>query len=97
MKVLVTGATGNVGSLLVPELIQRGADVRIFTRKEPSQDTVPKGVEVALGDLLDPESVTRAIKGVDKLFLLNAVSPSELTEALIGYGIARRDGVKHIT
>jgi uncharacterized protein YbjT (DUF2867 family) len=97
MKILVTGATGNIGSLLVPELIQRGADVRIFTRKQPNQDAVPKGVEVAVGDLLDPESVTRAMEGIDKLFLLNAVSPSELTEALIGFGIARRAGVKHVT
>jgi len=97
MKVLVTGATGNVGSLLVPELIQRGADVRILTRKEPNRDTVPKKVEVAVGDLLDPESVTRAMEGIDKLFLLNAVGQSELMEALIGLGIARRAGVKHVT
>jgi uncharacterized protein YbjT (DUF2867 family) len=73
MKVLVTGATGNVGSLLVPELIKRGADVRIFTRNQPNQDAFPKEVEVAVGDLLDPESVTRAMEGIDKLFLLNAV------------------------
>ncbi len=97
MKVLVTGATGNVGSLLVPELIKRGADVRIFTRKQPNQDAVPKEVEVAIGDLLDPESVTRAMEGIDKLFLLNAVGQSELLEALIGFGIARRAGVKHVT
>jgi uncharacterized protein YbjT (DUF2867 family) len=97
MKVLVTGATGNVGSLLVPELIRRGADVRILTRKVPNRDTVPKKVEVAIGDLLDPESVTRAMEGIDKLFLLNAVGPSELMEALIGFGIARRAGVKHVT
>lgn len=97
MKVLVTGATGTVGSLLVPELIKRGVDVRIFTRKQPNQDAVPKEVEVAVGDLLEPESVTRAMEGIDKLFLLNAVGQSELLEALIGFGIARRAGVKHVT
>jgi uncharacterized protein YbjT (DUF2867 family) len=46
MKVLVTGATGKVGSLLVTELIKRGADVRIFTRNQPSPKAVPKEVEV---------------------------------------------------
>jgi uncharacterized protein YbjT (DUF2867 family) len=97
MSVLVTGATGNVGSLLVPELIKRGADVRIFTRKQPNQDAFPKEVEVAIGDLLDPESVARAMEGIDKLFLLAAVSPSELMEAMIGFGMARRAGVKHVT
>lgn len=44
MKVLVTGATGKVGSLLVTELIERGADVRIFTRNEPN----PKAVRTRL-------------------------------------------------
>jgi uncharacterized protein YbjT (DUF2867 family) len=97
MRVLVTGATGNVGSLLVPELIKRGADVRTFTRKQPNQDAYPKKVETAIGDLLDAESVARAMEGIDKLFLLAAVSPSELMEAMIGFGMARRAGVKHVT
>ena len=97
MKVLVTGATGNVGKLLVKQLIDRGAEVRIFTRKEPQQDLFPEQVEVAIGDLLDPDSVARALDGIEKLFLLNAVGQSELTEALIGLGLARRLSVKHIT
>ena len=97
MKVLVTGATGNVGSLLVPELIKRGADVRTFTRKQPNQDAYPENVETAIGDLLDAESVARAMEGIDKLFLLAAVSPSELMEAMIGFAMARRAGVKHVT
>jgi uncharacterized protein YbjT (DUF2867 family) len=97
MKILVTGATGNVGRLLVKQLIDRGTAVRIFTRKQPQQNQYPNEVEVAVGDLLDPDSVANAMKGIDKLFLLNAVSPSELTEALIGFGIARRVGVRHIT
>ena len=35
MKVLVTGATGTVGSELVKALLQRGAEVRAFTRTQP--------------------------------------------------------------
>jgi uncharacterized protein YbjT (DUF2867 family) len=97
MKVLVTGATGKVGSLLVTELIERGTDVRILTRNEPNPKAVPNEVEVAVGNLLDPESVARAMEGIDKLFLLNALGPSELTEALIGFGMARRARVKHVT
>ena len=97
MKVLVTGATGNIGKLLAKELTERGADVRALTRHQPRHGLFPNGVDVAIGDLLDPVSVARSMEDVDKLFLLNAVSPSELTEALIGFGIARRLGVKHIT
>ncbi len=97
MKILVTGGTGNVGRLVVKELLARGAEVRILARKQPSEGTLPAGVEVALGDMLNPVSLEQAMQGVDKLFLLNAVVPDELTQALIGYGVARRVGIKHLT
>ena len=97
MKILVTGATGNVGSLVVTELLKRGAEVRALVRKQPKAGKLPAGVEVAIGDLLDPVSVERAMQGADKLFLLNAVVTDELTQALIAYGIAKRIGLKHVT
>ena len=97
MKILVTGGTGNVGGALVGELLRRGADVRVLSRRQPAEGKLPAGVEVAVGDLLDPVSVEQAMQGVDKLFLLNAVTADELTQALIAYGIARRVGLKHIT
>lgn len=97
MKVLVVGGTGNVGSRVVTELLKRGAEVRALVRKQPEAGKLPAGVEVAIGDLLDPVSVERAMQGVDKLFLLNAVVTDELTQALIAYGIAKRIGLKHVT
>src|ERR1019366_5146197 len=97
MKILVTGGTGNVGGMVVKELLKRGAKVRVLARKQPDEGKVPTGVEVAIGDLLDPVSVEKAMQGVDKLFLLNAVVTDELTQALIAYGIAKRIGLKHVT
>jgi uncharacterized protein YbjT (DUF2867 family) len=97
MKVLVVGGTGNVGSGVVTELLKRGAEVRALVRKQPEAGKLPADVEVAIGDLLDPVSVERAMQGVDKLFLLNAVVTDELTQALIAYGIAKRIGLKHVT
>ena len=49
-----------------------------------------------VGDLLDPVSVQKALDGVDKLYLLNAVSPDELTQGLIAYDLARKLKLKHI-
>ena len=86
MKVLVTGATGNVGSGVVAELLKRGTDVRALIRKPEDAHKLPARVEVAIGDLLDPVAVEEAMKGVDKLFLLNAVTADELTQALITFG-----------
>jgi uncharacterized protein YbjT (DUF2867 family) len=97
MRILVTGGTGNVGGAVVKELRKRGAKVRVLARKQPEEGKLPAGVEVAIGDLLDPGSVEQAMQGVDRLFLLNAVAADELTQALIAYGIARRVGLKHVT
>jgi uncharacterized protein YbjT (DUF2867 family) len=97
MKVLVTGATGTVGSEVVKALLQRGADVRAFARKHPEPGTFPRAVEIAGGDLSDPVSVAEALKGVDKLFLLIGNVPDEFTQALTAYGLAKKAGLKHVT
>ena len=97
MKILVTGATGRVGSEVVKALLQRGADVRALTRKQPKPGTFPSAVEIALGDLTDPVSIAEALKSVDKLFLLNGGSPDELTQALIAYSLSKKAGLKHLT
>jgi uncharacterized protein YbjT (DUF2867 family) len=97
MKVLVTGATGTVGSELVNELLQRGAQVRALVRKQPKAGTFPGAVEIAIGDLTDPVSVAEALQGVDKLFLLNGNVPDELTQGLTAYGLAKKTGLKHVT
>jgi uncharacterized protein YbjT (DUF2867 family) len=94
MKILVTGGTGHVGSEVVKELQKRKADVRLLVRKQEA--AAPEGVQVVVGDLLDPVSVEKALHGVDKLYLLNAVTPDELTQGLIAYDLARKLKLKHI-
>ena len=54
MKILVTDGTGNVGGAVVKELLKRGAKVRVLARKQPEEGKLSAGVEVAIGDLLDP-------------------------------------------
>ena len=62
MRVLVTGGTGRVGSMLLPELLKRGTDVRVLARSASVESRLPSTVEIAQGDLLDPVSVARARK-----------------------------------
>jgi uncharacterized protein YbjT (DUF2867 family) len=97
MKILVTGATGTVGGEVVKALLQRRADVRALTRKQPRPGTFPGAVEIALGDLSDPVSVAEAMKGVDELFLLIGNVADEFTQALTAYGLAKKAGLKHVT
>lgn len=94
MKILVIGGTGQVGSAVVKELLNRRADLRLIVRK--TSRAVPEGVEIAIGDLLDPPTVAKALDNVDKLYLLNAVTPDELTQGLIAYGLAKRMNLKHV-
>jgi nucleoside-diphosphate-sugar epimerase len=63
MKILVTGATGKVGSRLVQRLVRRGDDVRALVRDKSKLDA--KGVSAVVGDLLDPASLAAAVKGID--------------------------------
>jgi nucleoside-diphosphate-sugar epimerase len=66
MKILVTGATGKVGSRLTKRLGQRGNDVRALVR-DPARaaDLLGDRTELAKGDLLDLESLAAAVRGVD--------------------------------
>ncbi|MGJ4901470.1 SDR family oxidoreductase [Bradyrhizobium sp. HKCCYLS2058] len=95
MTILVTGATGNVGRRVVEQLVKRGADVRALVR-DPAKANFPAGVQIAQGDLLDIDSLRGAFSGVSTLFLLNAVTSDEFTQALVALNIAREAGIERI-
>jgi len=66
MKILVTGATGKVGSRIVRNLARRGALVRALVRDLARAEPLrAERIELAAGDLLDPASLVAAVDGVD--------------------------------
>ena len=95
MTILVIGATGRVGRHVVDQLVQRDADVRVLTRN-PTKATFPADVEVVQGDLLDIDALRAAFSGVSTLFLLNAVTGDEFTQAIITLNVAREAGVERV-
>src|SRR5829696_6297771 len=95
MSILVTGGTGTVGSPLVKELTARRADVKVLTR-DPSKLAGRQGVTAVQGNLLEPATVRRVFDGVDSVFLLNPVSQTEASEALMALSGMRLARVKRI-
>ena len=95
MTILVIGATGRVGRHVVEQLVARDAAVRVLTR-DPAKAAFPTGVEVAKGDLLDIDALRAAFVGVRTLFLLNAVTGDEFTQAIVTLNVARETGVDRV-
>jgi uncharacterized protein YbjT (DUF2867 family) len=95
MSILVTGATGTIGSLVVQGLAAAGAEVSAFVRT-PGKQAFPTGVKEVVGDLTDVSSLRAALSSVRTLFLLNAVSPDEVTQALVALNLAREAGIERI-
>ncbi|KLD72182.1 NmrA/HSCARG family protein [Xanthomonas pisi] len=95
MSILVTGATGTVGSLITQRLADAGAEVKALVR-QPGKRAFPAGVTEVVGDLTDVSSLRAALASVRTLFLLNAVTPDEVTQALIALNLAQEAGIERI-
>ncbi|MGV9557307.1 NAD(P)H-binding protein [Streptomyces sp. NPDC003401] len=80
--VLVTGATGRVGRLVIDRLLDAGVPVRALTRRSAAAATLPAKVEVFVGDLTVPESLDPALSGVGAVFLV-WTAPPRTAEAVV--------------
>ncbi|MFD6415054.1 NAD(P)H-binding protein [Streptomyces sp. NPDC060194] len=98
MKILVTGATGTVGSQVVTELLARGASVRALTR-DPAKADLPPEVEVVRGDLTDPATLTGVFDGVSGVHLITFGGEyfAPLTTGPEIVALAERAGVRRVT
>ncbi|ASO20462.1 uncharacterized protein YbjT (DUF2867 family) [Actinoalloteichus hoggarensis] len=80
MRILVTGGTGNIGRLVVDELVRSGAtEVRVLT-VDPVRAALPPEVEVVEGYLGRVETMPKALEGVDRLYL--APLPKTVAEVM---------------
>lgn len=90
MSLLVTGATGLLGAVLTRQLLDDGADVRIFRRSTSSLDLLGAAahrVEHAIGDVRDARSLVRAMQGVERVYH---------TAAKIGFASGDADALRAV-
>jgi len=79
MTILVTGATGNIGRLVVDHLIELGAnDIRALT-KNPAKADLPDEVTAITGYLGDSDTLAAALDGVERMYLAPLTSTLEVT------------------
>jgi len=93
---LVTGATGDVGSRVVMHLLARDIRPRVFVRDgQRARARFGDRVEIAQGDLGDAASVREALRGIDRLFLVNVGQDLAVRDELAA-AVARAAGVRHL-
>jgi nucleoside-diphosphate-sugar epimerase len=84
-KILVTGATGKVGSRFVSRMLAKGYHVRILVRDAAKASAlVERGASVVIGDLDNSEALSAAVKGIDAVIHIAAYFRTvEDTEGII--------------
>ncbi len=97
-KVLVTGATGRTGAVVVTELLKAGYPVRAMVRADDAraQALARRGVEIAVADMGDPERVAAALAGVRRAYYLPPVDPAMLHGAAVFATAAKDAGLEHV-
>jgi len=90
MLVLVTGASGFLGSHVASQLVQEGHCVRVFMRSSSAK--APAGCEVVFGDLSDSDSLGRATNGAEVVYHCAALVSD--WGPLSSFRAVNRDGVK---
>jgi uncharacterized protein YbjT (DUF2867 family) len=95
--ILITGATGNVGSEVVKILSRQKHRARAFVRRTSKARPIAlPGIELVEGDFAQPDTIARSLEGVDRLFLLIPSSSQVEPQQRHFVDAAKRSGVKHI-
>jgi uncharacterized protein YbjT (DUF2867 family) len=93
--ILIIGATGNIGSEVVRRLVAEGKKVRALSRDAAkAKAALPAGVEVAQGDLHQPQSLGPALQGIEKLFFVSEAGPELADTAAAVFAAGQAAGVK---
>ena len=90
LRVLVVGATGSIGRLVVDEAIRQGHKVRVLVRDLRRASKLPAGAERTVGDLTLPDTLVAAVDGIDAIvFTHGADSGGKAGAEHVSYGGVR--------
>jgi uncharacterized protein YbjT (DUF2867 family) len=90
MTVLVVGATGSIGRLVVEEAIRQGHRVRALVRNRSKAASFPSDTQVIVGDVTRPETLASAVEGADAVvFTLGSDGAGKVGAETVDYGGVR--------
>ncbi len=98
MKVLVVGATGDVGSAAAKIAVTKGHSVRALVRSTSNRDKLGEAqdkVEFVEGDILDPGSLERTLEGAEAMIVSIRLTPGEMQKGRT-YKDVEEQGVKNL-
>ncbi|HEY9676591.1 MAG TPA: NmrA family NAD(P)-binding protein [Drouetiella sp.] len=97
-NILVTGATGKTGSYTIPLLLEKGHHVRALVRQidARSKELEKLGVEIAVGDYLDFDSVVSALRGINRAYFCYPIRVGIIQATGYFAQAARENGVEAI-
>jgi len=89
-KILVVGATGSIGHLVVEEALRKGHSVRALVRNVEKARRLPADCEAVLGDLTVPQSLAAAVEGIDGVvFTHGSDGEGKIGSETVDYGGVR--------
>ncbi|MBI2969386.1 MAG: NmrA family NAD(P)-binding protein [Gammaproteobacteria bacterium] len=96
-RILIVGATGRIGRVLLRLLREDGIGVRVLVRTtEGRRDLSAAGVEAVIGDLRDGPALQRVLAGIENVFVVTRDCPEQADLEAKLFGAAATAGVEHI-
>src|ERR1700730_3400018 len=97
-RIIVTGATGKTGSVVVAELLKAGYRVRAMVRREDGRSARLKehGAEIAVAEMSDVERVADALKDVQRAYFCPPIEPY-MVQGAVAFAVAAKEArLEHI-
>jgi len=92
-KILVTGATGNIASLVIPQLLSAGASVNAYIHDAAKgEELTNQGVQVFAGEFTDQQKMNEAAEGVDAVLAITPPNPDAIAQGEVILNAALNSG-----
>lgn len=94
--ILITGASGNLGSAVLREVLDRKLPVKAMYRSQQEAARAPAGVETAIADFANAASMRAALKDIEKVYLVCAAIPQLVDLERNATEACREAGIQHV-